>query len=289
MFDKILILVSMFLWGANWTAAKLVSTTMPATLLVFYRFSLTSILFIPLLYFFKIPFKVSKKDLVLIFICSVLMGLYQVCFFDGLKTGLAGAGGVIVTTINPIFTYILVAITTKRHLSKGEYGGLFIGLCSGLIFLRVWDLSLDYLLYSGTLTFIFAAFLWAIVTVIGQHVKAHSITYTFYLFLLITPFMMLGSTIDELLLITKQTQSFYLTLFYLSAFGTIVSTSGFFYLTQKSGAKASSSYIFLVPFFAVIVSYFLLSEPLTLTTILGGACAISSMLVLGHFRGKEKT
>ncbi|RAP38950.1 hypothetical protein DID80_01055, partial [Candidatus Marinamargulisbacteria bacterium SCGC AAA071-K20] len=113
-----------------------------------------------------------------------------------------------------------------------------------------------------------------------------SFTYTFYLFLLVMPFMLIGSSPQEIMAISKQTPSFYMTLLYLSLLGTIVSTTGFFYLTQKKGAKTSSAYIFTVPFFAVLVSYVVLKEALTFPTILGGILAVSGMVVLSLYRTK---
>ena len=124
MFDHFVVLLSMFLWGANWTAAKLISNTIPTSLLVFYRFMLTSIVFVPIIYFLKIPFKITKSQLFLIFICSLLIGLYQFLFFYGLKTGAAAAGGVLVTTITPLFMYMLIPFFSKKSLKKGGIAGL---------------------------------------------------------------------------------------------------------------------------------------------------------------------
>lgn len=282
MFDVFLIIISMFLWGANWTAGKLISTNMSPNLLVFFRFVFTSLFFIPILLFTKQNMKMTKKSWIFMAISSALMGLYQYLFFKGLETGLAGEGGILVTTLNPIFTFVLSALLMRKQLNKFEYLGLFLGLGSGVFFLKLWAFDLVALSKGGTFEFLLASFIWALVTILRPYIHTKSLPYTFYLFLLITPFMAMGSSVADLSAIFTQNSLFYICLIQIAFLGTIVSSTGFFYITQKRGAKSSSAFIFLVPFFAVLISYFVLGELLSLTTILGGLLAILGMLVLQY-------
>ena len=112
------------------------------------------------------------------------MTVYNQLFFRGLKNGLAGAGGVLVTTTNPLFTYAFWIILYKKQLKAGAIIGLILGLIGGLVLLEIWRISLDALLLSGNLFFIIASIIWAFITLTSQETQKRTgfLTYCFYLY-----------------------------------------------------------------------------------------------------------
>jgi drug/metabolite transporter (DMT)-like permease len=280
MIDKVLVLIGMFFWGANWTSAKVIASILPAPQLVLYRYTFVTLFFLPLLWIKKVSFKIEKKSALLLLISSICMGLYQYLFFQGLKTGLAGSAGILVTTINPIITWVLVSLITKKKLSKKEMLGLFIGGSSAFFFLRIWEFDSQTLLVSGTAHFLAASFFWAFVTVLREYIRVPSLLYTFYLFLPITISLLLILPFPESLVGFGLGKIFWGNMIYLASFGTLYSTSIFFYFTQKNGAKLSSSFIFTVPVFAGLVAMVVLKESLSFSTIVGGVLASISVFLL---------
>ncbi|VEG82465.1 Uncharacterised protein [Wolinella succinogenes] len=56
--------------------------------------------------------------------CLVFNSLYSILFFTGLRFGFAGAGGVLVTTLIPVFAYLLSYWLYSNPLEKHEVSGL---------------------------------------------------------------------------------------------------------------------------------------------------------------------
>ena len=63
--------------------------------------------------------------------------------------------------------------------------------------------------------------------------------------------------------------TFWINLIILSVFAMAFGTSIYFYASTTLGPKKASSYIFLVPFTAILFSMYFLNEPFQLSTILG--------------------
>ena len=109
--------------------------------------------------------KISTKVIPLIIINSIFMVLYNFFYFKGTQIGFAGTGGVLVTTLNPIFTSIFSSLLKYDTLPRKDWVGLFIGLLAGSIILRIWDLNFLIFYSSGNLFFIMASLLWMTVTI----------------------------------------------------------------------------------------------------------------------------
>ena len=60
------------------------------------------------------------------------------------------------------------------------------------------------------------------------------------------------------------------------AFGTSI----YFYASTRLGPKKASSYIFLVPFTAILFAIYFLDEPFQLSTILGGGLGVLSVYLI---------
>ncbi|EMF82870.1 EamA-like transporter family protein [Leptospira weilii serovar Topaz str. LT2116] len=151
-----LLVIAMISWGFAWPSAKLIVKTQHPNVIIFWRFLATALSLLPVVFwrkgFFRLP---NYKVLFQITIGGVLYTIYNQFFLLGLKNGLAGAGGVLVTTMNPIFTYMFVHSFQKKLPSTREGIGLLLGLLGGCILLRLWELDLDSLFRSGNIFFFF--------------------------------------------------------------------------------------------------------------------------------------
>ena len=110
-------LLAMLLWGGGWTALKILTYSLPMDIIIFWRFFLMSLAFLPILYYFKMPLKFNRGALKYVAGSSILNISFMVFSFMGIKYGLAGSGSVIITTFSPIMTFILVAIIFRKNLS----------------------------------------------------------------------------------------------------------------------------------------------------------------------------
>ena len=96
----------MFLWGMSWPTSKILSSYANVEFVVLWRFFFVLVGSLPILLLLKISLKISKKTLKWLFIAGGLNALYAFTFFLALRYGTAGKGGVLVTTMVPIFSYL---------------------------------------------------------------------------------------------------------------------------------------------------------------------------------------
>ncbi|WP_428738539.1 DMT family transporter [Sulfurimonas sp.] len=278
-----LMILAMFLWGTGWTALKILTYELPMDVVVFWRFFFMSVTFIPILIYFKKPLKLDKNSLKYVLSSSVLNVGFMFSSFYGIKYGLAGAGSVVITTFSPIMTFLLVAILFKNRLQTRQYFGLLLGLIGGYILLRLDNFNL--FLNSANLYYLLCATIWAGVTVLSQHSQKyiHPIHYSFYISIVATVFMFFYSYNSNLSIVFDQGLNFWIALIYLAVFGQSIATTIFFLSSGKLGSEKTSSFMFLVPVFALFSASLLLDEPMQLHVIVGG---IISMLAV-YFINKK--
>ena len=66
---------------------------------------------------------------------------------------MAGTGGVLVITLNPILTTLFASLIFGNKLLKKDWIGLVLGLLGGAVIIRSWEIDLESLLQSGNLYF----------------------------------------------------------------------------------------------------------------------------------------
>lgn len=271
-------------WGISWPIGKMIAGTVPISVLVFWRFLATFLSVIPLLLVMRIPFKLKTgKDYWNVLIGGIIYTFYNQFFFMGLKNGLPGAGGVLVTTLNPIVTFFIVVLVQKKRISKRQVIGLFFGFMGGLVILQVWKISIDYLLLSGNLFFLLCSFVWATLSLNSQSTgKSMSpVTYSFYVYAV-------GSIIEFLFCFSDPSFwkvwdmgfHFWASIFYLTVISTTFGTTVYFYAATRLGPEIASSFIFIVPLSAYLSSFLILDEVIQIPVIIGGSLAILAVYLI---------
>ena len=273
-FYQWLLLLAMLLWGGGWSALKILTLTMPMDILLFWRFFLMSLSFLPILYFFKEPIILNKSSLLYVLASSVLNIAFMISSYYGTKYGLAGAGSVIVTSLSPIVTFILMIVIYKTSIHKLQIIGLMLGTIGGFIILELNDLNLFF--QASNLYFLLSAFIWAGVTILSQraHAHIHPIHYSFFISVIATIVAFVYTFNTDLTLVFEQDWKFWLALVYLAVLGQTVATTIFFMASGKLGSQRTSSFMFLVPIFSLLSASFILDEPMQLHIIVGGVITL---------------
>lgn len=278
-----LLVIAMLIWGGAWAFGKLISAKANIYLIINLRFILAALSLVPAIIFLKQSFKITKQSIIYVFITGITISFYNLGFFFGLKNGMAGKGGVLVTTLNPVFTYILVALIERKRMPFLHYTGLFMGFSGGLIILQIWDMKINSLLMTGNIYFLACAFLWSLVTIFSKKGQSQSsaLVFSFYTYLWIA-FLWMFFTLDlkDLQIFELKSLSFWISMIYISVFSVGFATTVYFYSAKRLGASTSSSFIFIVPVGAVATSYFLLNEIPSPSTIIGGLIAIIGVYII---------
>ena len=240
--------------------------------------------FLPILYFFKQPLKLNLSNMKYIAASSVLNIAFMVSSFIGIKNGLAGSGSVIITTFSPIVTFIFVAILFPKHLIVTQYFGLVLGLIGGIILLELNDLSL--FLNGSNIYFLLCAIVWAGVTILSQHAQKHihPIHYSFIIALIATIASFIYSYDSNLLSVFDQGAKFWIAMIYLGVFGQTIATTIFFMASGKLGSEKTSSFMFIVPVFALASASIILGEPIEVHIIIGGIISILAVYFINKKR-----
>ncbi|MBN2354454.1 MAG: DMT family transporter [Spirochaetales bacterium] len=284
----VLLVFCMAIWGGSWTSGKLVADAVHPFVLSFLRFFVTFLCFVPAVIVLRQNLKIGLKGLLFAAAAGALMNLYSYLFFRGLEPGQAGLGGVLVTSLNPVFTFLLSLALFRMRIGAGRIIGLALGVAGGLVILEIWNISPASLLSSGNLVFIIGSVVWSILTIVSGEAQKRATIFAFGFFmygfssLFGLPFALAAGLAD----VVKLDLGFWLNILYLGAASTFFATSVFFYAARKLTAGRASSFSLFTPVFAVVSSYFVLGEIPTVFTITGGVIAMIGIYLINR-KGKQ--
>jgi len=281
----ILLFFGMIGWGASWVNAKVLSHYIDAYDMIFMRFGITAITMIPIILYLKKSFKIDLKSFGVAFLASIVFITYMKYYFMGTKYGTASLGGAFVTTLVPIITFLILAILGEKKMLKKDYFALLLGAIGVMTMLDVWNESLKDILVIQNLYFLLASFLWPIFTIISSKSKTISpIVFSFYLYIITI-------TLDAVFFVDFKSINyasfdgiFWINLLGLSIISSTFSNTVYFVGIEKLGAGNVSSFIFLVPFSAIVLSAIFLKEHISFSIIIGTILTIFAVKILNNIR-----
>ncbi len=284
----ILLFFAMFGWGASWVNVKVLSFYIDEFEMVFLRFGITTFSMIPVILFFRHSFKIDFKSLLLALVTSIFFIAYMKYFFLGTKYGTASLGGAFVTSLVPINTFLTLALLKIKHIEKKDYFALILGGLGVMTMLNIWLFDLKSILVIENLYFILASLLWPFVTILSSKAtKISPLVFSFYLYI-ITCLIDLIFFMDLKNLDYKSFDSiFYINLFSLSIFASTFANSVYFMGIKKLGASGVSTFIFLVPFFAIVLSIVFLGEKVNLFIIIGTIMTLYAVKILNNIEFRK--
>lgn len=278
----IAMLFSMVIWGISWPSNHVLTQFGSPIDLGVLRYFLVIISLFVVLIVLKTPFSISKKGIPFLLIAGILMSLYNFTFLKGLREGTAGAGGILVTTLNPIVAYGIGILIAMKKPSKNEMIGLLLGIIAGLIMLKIWTNG-ALLTAGGNTYFLFSALIWAVMSKFTSKATdfGNPFAFTWWMYvvtlLCLLPFMNVQAVSQ---LIRTTDEKFWGNLLFGSVITTTFATTLYFYATSKIGAEKASSFIFIVPFTAAISAFFIQGEELQTHTIIGGMFGVGAVWML---------
>ena len=282
------IVLSMIVWGLGWPCNKVLTTYGSPINLIIYRYIIVLISLFPILLFYKTGLRINKQGIRAIIISGIVFAVYSYCFIRGLKHGLAGAGGVLVTTLNPIIAYTIGISLSRKKPSAREAIGILLGLIAGGILLKIWEHA-DAIFSSGNTYFVMAAFLWAVTSkyTSRSHLYGTSLGFSWWMYLVALACLLPLLDVQEFRsTMAVADLTFWFNMFFSSVMVTTLATTIYFYSTSKLGAEKASSFIFLVPLAAAVSSWLFLGEQILVHTMVGGAIGIAAVYIINR---KPKT
>ena len=271
--------LAMITWAIAWTNAKIVNDYLSYYNLIFLRFLLGFLSLIPFVLYLKKPFP-KLSELRYIILPSFLFLVYNVAFFKGTDFGLAGKGAILVTTLNPLFTVIIMSLISLK-ISKKEIIGVFLGILGGYIIMDLSNEGLKSILDAGNVYFVLCAISWGIMTVLINFAQKIINPYVFicscyFLTMIMTiPFISIGEIIS-----VKYDFTFYINFFLVSMGAMSFGTSIYMFYTPILGPTKASIFIFSVPFIAILMANIFLNEPFTNNVLIGGLLSLLAIYIV---------
>ncbi len=286
-----LMILAMAAFGFSWVSGKRLSTAMGPANLAFIRFLCTALAYLPLIIFRKRhPHKRLRDGLPWVFMAASCLAIYNLMFFLALRASLAGKGGLIVTTMNPLFTLLIISAAAKRPLRYLSIVGAVLGLAAGILLIEPWNYTKGELADSGNLIFMGAALFWSMMTIAARKAQGYMSFTSFMIILytlasiLVLPFALLESGRLDFM---GQDMAFWLDMLVISMAVGAYGTGMYFFASKKLGADKGSAFTYLVPASAIIFTWIILGEVPRLLSLLGGLLAIIAFVII-NFRREFK-
>ncbi len=284
-----LMFLAMAGWGASWVNAKVLSSYINEYELIFLRNFFTIASLIPVLIFTRKYFYINKRSFLLAILASVIMIAYMKCYFLGTKFGTASLGGALVTTLIPINTFLIMAFFFGKKIVKKDYFALIIGALGVMTMLNVWSFSSEQIFTIQNMYFLGASILWPALTITSSKItKTSPMVFTLYMYI-ITSIMVVVFFTESL----EFNYSSYDTIFWINILGlavvsTTFSTTIYFIGIEKLGTNEVSSFIFLVPLFAILFSIIFLKEHLSISLLIGTVLTLIAVKILNNIKILKK-
>ena len=289
---RILLVLAMMGWGLVWPLSKMLLAYGSPAQIASLRYLLVFVCFVPLMWLWKISFKIPRVVLVPTLLTGALNALYSYLMYAGMPYGDSGNAGVITEVLSPIIAAFLWSAYKGESLSKSAKIGLMLGLLAGAFLVDLFGnwramFSAFYIIY------VLASLDWAALMISSRLAteRINAIALNFYTsvmtFLLLSPALFLDAKDSSGAFITSiwgQGAEFFLLIGVASVFCTVFATTIFYKALFVLGVVEGGIYALLVPIFSLGFAYMLLGEIPSLSTIIGGILAIISIYLINYFK-----
>ncbi len=281
----LLLLLAMIGWGISCVNIKVLSLYLNEFETMFFRFLITAITLIPIIIYLKKSFRIDLKSLLLVLLSAIAFIGYMKYYFLGTKLGSAGLGGAFVMTLIPINTFLILALLREKKITQKDTLALIIGAIGVITMLNIFTFKVEEIFAIHNIYFIMASLLWPIVMIIcSKATNISPIVFTFYLYV-ITCILNFIFFID----ITSVNYGsfdyvFWLNILCISVFASTFSYTIYFMGIEKLGARDISSFLFLVPIFAIVFGVIFLDEKIDFSIIIGTVFTIVAVKILNDIK-----
>lgn len=287
-----LLFLSMLAWGGSWVNVKVLSAYINEFEMVFLRFFITALSMIPIMFWLKKSFKIDLKSFGLVVLTSIALIAYMKYFFLGTKFGTASLGSAMVTTLIPINTFLILALMRVKKINRRSAFALGLGAIGVLTMLNVWKFDLAQVMVIQNLYFLLASIFWPIVTILSsKSTKISPIVFTFYMYVVTVVIVCLFFVRVEEIAFASFDTIFWINILLLAFAASTFANTVYFLGIERLGAGEVSSFIFLVPFLAIVLSAIFLHETIDNSVIVGTILTIVAVKILNNikiFKSKRK-
>lgn len=286
------LLLTAFFWGGTFIAGKQIAGHVDPYSAAFLRFAIASLFLVLLTWKIEggLPPITPGQTLKIIFLGLTGIFAYNIFFFTGLSLINANRASLIIAT-NPIFISFFSALLFKEKISLGKLAGLGLSVTGALMvitsgqILKIFETGIG----QGELAIFGCVFSWVAYSLMGAPLMKSlspmaSVCYSALAgtLLLLVPALSHGIVLS----LPGYTVMDWANLFYLGFFGTVLGFFWYYQGIQKIGPMGAGVFINFVPLSALVLSYFILNEPITKEILAGGALIIAGVYLTNASRSR---
>ena len=288
--NKILLLfILSAIWGSAFIAIKISLEFFSPASVASYRLISASIFLLIFYVFGQYKTNLTKYDLYMLIFIGVAGNFLPFYLISWSEQHIQSSTAGILMGVGPILTLILAHFFTKDD--RFNFSKL-ISICIGFIgIIFIFEINILFNINSSNTIQLFAKFL-IILAALGymisnivayntlKHINSFSITFfaTFFGALVSIPFLILSELTQPSYFSIKSV----LPVLYLGLFPTALAFQLRYYITKTSGPVFLSYVAYLIPIFALIWGFVLLSEKINFSSIIG-----ISLILLGVYVGRK--
>ncbi len=287
-----LLLAAVF-WGGTFIAGKLISHNIDPFSAAFIRFFIASffLIFLTIKIEGHLP-RLAPDKIFIVFLLG-LTGIfsYNLLFFSGLNYIQANQASLIIAG-NPIFISLCSVIFFKETLSPMKIIGLCLSVTGALIVISNGNLLniLTLGIGKGELLIFGCVASWVAYSIIGKKAMNDlspivSVCYSSIAGTLLLFFPALFKGVFLNMASYKPVE--WASLFYLGFFGTVLGFLWYYEGIKKIGPTKAGIFINFVPVSAIVLSFFILKEPLTFSLIIGAIFVITGVYLTNTISFKK--
>jgi len=279
-----LVLTAAF-WGGTFIAGKMLAGDVTPYSAAFLRFVIASLFLVVLTRIIEgeIP-KIPRNKILPV----TLLGLtgvfsYNIFFFKGLHYIGAGRASLIIAT-NPILISCLSALIFKEQLNRIKVAGILMSVCGAILVISRGDPAIlfGHGIGTGEVCIFICVLSWVTYSLIGKFVmnELSAITSVCYSSVIGTIALMGPALANGLVRdISSYSAGNWIALVYLGFFGTVLGFFWYYDGIKKIGPMKAGVFINFVPVSALLFSFLILGERITLPTLGGAVLVISGVYV----------
>ncbi len=257
--DVLLFIFMVISWAINYPVIKIaLRYTDPFTLL-FYRI-LFSLIFIYIIFRPRLHLKLSRHDIVPLFILSMLNVLIWMELWFVAETSISASLTSIIIYTYPIISTLMAIIFLGEHYNKYIFLGIGTGFAGLLV---IFSNSLLVGFRPGIIIALLGAITWASGTIyfMKYHTKKDRETTNFFQFgFALLPALLIAGIARPSVSIFEPSPILVGLILVISIPGTAVAYYAFLHLNKKYGVSTISSFLFIVPALSVVFSIIILNE-----------------------------
>jgi len=279
------LLLTAIFWGGTFIAGRYITRDVGPFSAAFLRFAVASVLLLLLVWRRegRLPLVEKRQVIPLILLGMTGVFAYNVFFFKGLKLIHAGRASVIIAN-NPIVIAVFAALIFKERLSVLKVIGIVLSVTGAIIVISKGHLTevLRGGVGWGEFFILCCVASWACYSLIGKVVVTRlsplvSVAYSSLVgaAALFVPAWLEGMFKD----LSRYSLLDWLGIVYLGIFGTVMGFVWYYQGIKAIGPTRAGQFINFVPMSAIVLAFFILGEPITVSLLVGTAFVITGVYI----------